>query len=130
MDRVKIAQELLVVAKDLMAAKKADAAIRESAKRNRTVTIPCDRYMENYDVLSDQSEDWKKRGRSILFYGEDDKGNEFSVALQIPDWDDAFECPRCGTELSPEDVEYATWGNSCPKCGYKPHPAFEALEIM
>lgn len=45
-------------------------------------------------------------------------------------WDKEYECPRCAETLTPEYVEYKSWGRSCPKCGLEGHPAFDALDRL
>lgn len=108
----------------------AHEAIEESSDRNRMVRIECDPFMENYETLLAECGDYDETRDVVEFWSDVEDGDEWRVELEKPDFDDKFECPRCDHLLSVADVEEATWGESCPNCGFPEHPVFVAAELL
>jgi DNA-directed RNA polymerase subunit RPC12/RpoP len=45
-------------------------------------------------------------------------------------YDKDYECPRCGYQMTPEEVVNDSRGTACPRCGDDDHPAYAALDRL
>ena len=102
-------------------------AIRASIVTGTIQSIPWSSESHEYLILN--CDDSVLNDRVFEFWNEGD-GEEWRVHLEAPDMEDEFECPRCSEMVKVADVMKSTYGDCCPKCGFEPHPAHEAVCVF